>query len=107
MALLAIGFIIVVRRLKMADRQSLGFGLPTGEFVAQVFKALGFGILLMMPALLTMLVLDMRQPVGEPLSAIDWIKLALGAVITGLTVAVIEETFLRGAMQFAITRESG
>ena len=107
MALLAIGFVIVVRRLKMADRQSLGFGLPTREFIAQVFKALAFGILLMMPALLTMLVLDMRQWVGEPLSMIEWIKLALGAVITGLTVALIEETFLRGAMQFAITRESG
>jgi len=107
MALLAIGFVFVVRRLRMADRQSLGFGLPTGEFVAQVFKALGFGILLMMPALLTMLALDMRQLVGEPLSVIEWIKLAVGAVITGLTVALIEETFLRGAMQFAITRESG
>ena len=107
MALLAIGFVIVVRRLRMADRQSLGFGLPTGEFVAQVFKALGFGALLMMPALLTMLMLDMRQLAGEPLSVIEWIKLALGAVITGLTVALIEETFLRGAMQFAITRESG
>ena len=107
MALLAVGFVFVVRRLRMADRQSLGFGLPTGEFIAQVFKALGFGILLMMPALLTMLVLDMRQLVGEPLSVIEWIKLALGAVITGLTVALLEETFLRGAMQFAITRESG
>ena len=68
MALLTIGFIVVVRRLKMADRQSLGFGLPTGEFIAQVFKALGFGIVLMMPALVTMLLLDMRQLVGEPLS---------------------------------------
>ena len=107
MALLAIGFVYVVRHLRMADRQSLGFGLPAAQFVAQVFKALAFGILLMMPALLTMLVLDMRQLVGEPLSAIEWIKLGLGAVITGLTVALIEETFLRGAMQFAITRESG
>lgn len=107
MALLAIGFIFVVRKLKMADRQSLGFGLPTGQFVAQVFRALGFGMLLMLPALMTMLVLDMRQWAGDPLSALEWVKLALGAVITGLTVALIEETFLRGAMQFAITRESG
>jgi membrane protease YdiL (CAAX protease family) len=107
MLLLTIGFVIVVRRLKMADRQSLGFGLPMRTFIAQVFKALLFGIVLMMPALITMLLLDMRQLVGEPLNALQWIRLALGAVLTGLTVALIEETFLRGAMQFAITRESG
>ena len=72
-----------------------------------MFKALALGIVLMMPALITMLLLDMRQLVGEPLSALQWARLALGAVLTGLTVALIEETFLRGAMQFAITRESG
>jgi membrane protease YdiL (CAAX protease family) len=31
----------------------------------------------------------------------------LSGIVTGLTVALIEETFLRGAMQTAITRESG
>jgi len=107
MGLLTVGFIIAVRRLKIADRQSLGFGLPTGEFIAEVFKALLLGAALMMPALITMLLLDMRELVGEPLSVTQWALLILGAVITGLTVALIEETFLRGAMQFAITRESG
>jgi membrane protease YdiL (CAAX protease family) len=107
MLLLAVGFILVVRWLRMADRQSLGFGLPWGEFAAEVGKALALGIVLMMPALITMLLLDMREFVGEPLSALQWVSLAMGAIITGLTVALIEETFLRGAMQFAITRESG
>ena len=107
MGLLTIGFIIVVRRLKMADRQSLGFGLPAGEFIAEVFKALLLGAALMMPALITMVLLDMRVLVGDPLSVMQWFLLIVGAVITGLTVALIEETFLRGAMQFAITRESG
>jgi len=107
MLLLTIGFIVAVRRLKMADRQSLGFGLPPREFLAEVFKALVFGIVLMMPALFTMLLLDMRELVGEPLDALQWVRLAVGAILTGLTVALIEETFLRGAMQFAITRESG
>ena len=107
MGLLAVGFVIAVRRLKMADRESLGFGLPTGEFIAEVFKALLLGAVLMMPALITMLLLDMRELVGEPLSVVQWALLILGAIITGLTVALIEETFLRGAMQFAITRESG
>ena len=107
MLLLAVGFVIAVRWLKMADRQSLGFGLPAGKFVAEVSKALVLGIVLMMPALISMLLLDMRELIGEPMNALQWARLALGAIITGLTVALIEETFLRGAMQFAITRESG
>ncbi|HEU4779124.1 MAG TPA: CPBP family intramembrane glutamic endopeptidase [Steroidobacteraceae bacterium] len=107
MLLLTIGFILVVRWLGMADRKSLGFGLPFWKFAGEVGKALALGIVLMMPALITMLVLDMRELVGEPLSMVQWVRLALGAIITGLTVALIEETFLRGAMQFAITRESG
>jgi membrane protease YdiL (CAAX protease family) len=54
-----------------------------------------------------MVALDMRQLVGEPLDVEHWVRLILSGIITGLTVALIEETFLRGAMQTAITRESG
>jgi membrane protease YdiL (CAAX protease family) len=107
MLLLAIGFFIALRRLKIADLKSLGYGLPPGKFLSEVGKAVFFGALLMMPALLTMIAFDMRDLVGAPLDAEHWIRLALSGLVTGLTVAFIEETFLRGAMQTAITRESG
>lgn len=107
MLLLVVGFVVAARRLKVADRHSLGFGLPFGQFVTEVGKAVFFGVLLMMPALVTMIALDMRQPVGEPMDVEQWIRLAVGGIVTGLTVALIEETFLRGAMQTAIARESG
>jgi membrane protease YdiL (CAAX protease family) len=54
-----------------------------------------------------MIAFDMRQLVGAPLDVEHWIRLALSGIVTGLTVAFIEETFLRGAMQTAIARESG
>jgi len=107
MLLLAVGFIIAARRLKVADRQSLGYGLPWPKFVAETAKALFFGSLLMLPALLTMIAFDMRKLIGAPMDAEHWMRLALSGIVTGLTVAFIEETFLRGAMQTAITRESG
>ena len=92
----------------MADRKSLGFDLPAGKFAAEVGKAVFFGALLMMPAVLTMIAFDMLEPAGKkPLDAARWVHLVLGGVITGLTVAFIEETFLRGAMLTAIRRESG
>lgn len=108
MALLVVGFIFVARRLKIADRHSLGFGLPWGRFTAQVGKAAFFGALLMMPAVLTMIAFDMLQPDRDrPLNPEQWVRLVLSGVFTGLTVAFIEETFLRGAMLTAIKRESG
>ena len=61
----------------------------------------------MLPVLATMIAFDMRQSVGVPLSPYLWFRLALSGIITGLTVAFIEETFLRGAMHTAIARESG
>jgi uncharacterized protein len=107
MALLIVGFVFVARRLAIADRHSLGFGLPWRPFVAEVGKAVFFGMLLMMPAVLTMIAFDMLEPDGDLLSAGQWVRLVLGGLITGLTVAFIEETFLRGAMLTAIKRESG
>ena len=65
-----------------------------------------FGALLMMPAVLTMIAFDLLKLAAKPRMR-GWVHLILGGVITGLTVSLIEETFLRGAMLTAITRESG
>ena len=108
MLTLLVGFLFVARRLQVADRASLGYGVPRGEF----FRGLGGGLLLgavtMLPVLATMVLLDMRElrPDFAP-GASHWLKLAFTGVATGLVVAFIEETFLRGAMMTAIARESG
>ena len=106
MALLIVGFIYAARHLKIADRKSLGFDLPWKKFATEVGKALFFGALLMMPAVLTMLAFDLLKPAAKP-PTVGWLHIVLGGVITGLTVSLIEETFLRGAMMTAIQRESG
>ncbi len=107
MLIVAIGFLLVVRRLGLADRRSLGYELPAGKFVAEVGKAVLLGTLLMMPALLTILALHVRTGIEESLGIAKWLHFVLGGLATGLAVAFIEETFLRGAMQTAIRRESG
>jgi membrane protease YdiL (CAAX protease family) len=62
----------------------------------------------MLPVLGTMVMFDMRalKPDVSPGIA-GWLQLVLAGVASGLVIALIEETFLRGAMQTAITRESG
>jgi membrane protease YdiL (CAAX protease family) len=105
---LLIGFMLVARRLKVADRASLGYVLPPGRFVAETAQAILLGVLLMLPVLVTMVLLGMRDVrQGLALDASGWLALIGMGLVTGLAVALIEETFLRGAMQTAITRESG
>lgn len=108
MLILLLGFILVARRLRVADRQSMGYGLRAGPFAREVGIGMLLGPALMLPVLATMILLDMRvlQPEGLA-GAAAWSRIILTGVITGLVVAFIEETFFRGAMQTAITRESG
>jgi membrane protease YdiL (CAAX protease family) len=103
-----VGFLFVARRLRVADRVSLGFGLPAPRFFSELGKALLLGAVLMLPVLATMVALDMRElKPGLALDAAGWVKLIGFGLATGLVVAFIEETAMRGAMQSAITRESG
>lgn len=108
MLILLVGFVFVARRLGVADRQSLGYGLPAGVFAREAALAFLAGALLMLPVVATMALLGMRElKPGLALEPQLLLGLVLTGAISGLVVAIIEETFLRGAMQTAITRESG
>jgi membrane protease YdiL (CAAX protease family) len=102
------GFLFIARRLRVSDRISLGYALPARPFFIELAKAFALGAVLMLPVLATMVALDMRElKSGLDLGAGDWLKLVLMACATGLVVAAIEETALRGVMHSAISRESG
>jgi hypothetical protein len=103
-----VGFLFVARRLKATDRTSLGYAPPARVFFVELAKALLLGAVLMLPVLATMVLFDMRElKSGLVLGAADWLQLILMACVTGLVVAFIEETALRGVMHSAIARESG
>jgi uncharacterized protein len=103
-----VGFLFVARRLKVDDRASLGFGLPFGQFMRELSKAFILGTVLMLPVLGTMVALDMRELKPDlGLDTAAWVKLIVFAFGTGLLVALIEETAMRGAMQTAIARDAG
>jgi uncharacterized protein len=103
-----VGFLLVARRLAVSDRVSLGYSLPARGFFVELGKAFLLGAVLMLPVLVTMVLLDMRElKPGLALEAGDWARLALLACGTGLVVALLEETAMRGVMHTAIARESG
>ena len=108
MLILVIGFVIVARRLRVADKQSMGYGLARPLFLREAGVGLALGVVTMLPIVIAMLALDMRDlREGVTLDTAIFIKLAFKGLLSGLAVAFIEETFLRGAMHSGIARESG
>lgn len=108
MLALAAGFILVARRLGLADRASLGFGLPRPLFVRELLIGLALGVatmLMIVAAMSALGLLAWSQAAG--LGAGGLAGLLLARLASALAVAFIEESFLRGAMYTAIERESG
>jgi membrane protease YdiL (CAAX protease family) len=108
MLTLAVGFFLVARRLGLSDRNSLGYAPPPRKFMREAAGAFAMGVVLMGVVVALMLLLHLRllRP-GVVLTAAKLGKLAGQGLLRGIAVALIEETFLRGAMWTGIARESG
>lgn len=108
MLILAVGFVAVARHLGLADRASLGYGLPRREFVRELSLGLALGLATMLAGVALMAVLGLLEWTHDAdTGAGALVRLILASALSGLAVALIEETFLRGAMHTAIQRESG
>jgi uncharacterized protein len=108
MLALLLGFIAVARHLGLADRASLGYGLPRRAFVRELAVGLVLGVATMVALVGLMSLLGLLD--WRPAAAVGTGTLAriiVSRLLSGLAVGFIEETFLRGAMQTAITRQSG
>jgi membrane protease YdiL (CAAX protease family) len=108
MLALLIGFVSAARRLGLADRASLGYGIAPRVFLREFLLALALGVGLMLAVVAVMFGMGIRiwQP-GVDLHSVVLARLAVKTFLSALTVAFIEETFLRGAMFSGIARESG
>jgi membrane protease YdiL (CAAX protease family) len=108
MLALLVGFVLLARRLKLADRASLGYGLARRAFVREMALGLLLGVVTLTLVVGAMSVLGLLD--WSRLATLDvatLLKLIVLRLFSGLAVAFIEETFLRGAMQTGIARESG
>jgi len=106
MLVLLIGLIVLLRRMQLTSKASLGYGLDRPRFIRVMLVSLGIGIVSMLPIIGMLLWLGIRNP-DASLTLAQAATLALKGLIGGLVVAFIEETFLRGAMHTAIEREQG
>ena len=108
MLALALGCVLLARSLRLTDRAALGYGAPSTVFLRELLLGFSLGAPLMALIVVVMVVLDLRvRRAGVTLDAATLAKLAAQGLLRGFAVALIEETFLRGAMFSAIAKESG
>ena len=103
-----VGFLFVAGRLRLADRASLGYGAPRGTFLRELLVGLALGVITMAAVAASMAalgLLDFGRAAGYGGGALT--ALVAKRLASGLAVALIEETALRGAMFAGIQRESG
>ncbi len=108
MLLLAVELVWLCRRLGLRHKRDFGYGLPRRRFVAQA--ALWGAIGCATGAAGAAFLLGTRNRIIDPglvLSAATACRLLLLGLSSGIAVALIEETVMRGAMHTAIERESG
>ena len=106
-ALILIGIWPLLLRLQLANRAALGYGVPSPLFVRALGIGWVLGVLILLGLLLALLGLGVRVPDPAP-GPWSWIAgKAVQALIGGLVIGVLEETFFRGALFAAIRRREG
>jgi hypothetical protein len=104
--LLLVGLVLAVRRLRLRTRADWGYGLPRARFLRQSGAGIAIGLATMLPMSLAIVALGIRA-LRPDLDAAQLGEGIATGLVTGLLVAIVEETFFRGLMFRAVSRESG
>lgn len=102
------GFILIIRHYAIADKSGLGYGLPRSAFIKDLLSGWlsGFLILLLLSAVLLLLGVRVAKPPVEELLFLLF-KTTLVALLAGLLIGFIEETFFRGGLFGVIRKHHG
>jgi len=105
--LILLGIWPLLLRLQLANRADLGYGASRPAFLRALGLGWVLGVLILLGLALALLGLAVRVPDPEP-GSWSWIAgTAAQALIGGLLVGFLEETFFRGAVFAAIRRRGG
>jgi membrane protease YdiL (CAAX protease family) len=103
--LMLLGLWPFLRMLALADRSNLGFAVPTERLRSQLLAGWLSGVAMMIAIVGLLLITGARIfETWEPGWVLDLTKTALRALVAGLLIALVEETFFRGALFAAIRR---
>lgn len=97
-----------LERLGLADRQALGYGAPRPAIVRAIPLGWIGGLAILGALVAALLVLDVRVPdPGDDGLIAGLAGAALKALVGGLLIGLLEETFFRGALYAGIRRRGG
>ena len=103
-----IGLWPFLKAMGLQDRGSLGYGVPRHLFLHALWRGWVGGMAILLILALTLLLLEIRVP--DPHGG-DWLsglaRRSLQALIAGLLIGFLEETFVRGALYAAVRRRGG
>lgn len=92
-------------RLRLWNGAVLGYVGPLPRFLSRAAIGLAAGITLMIVAVVPLFLLDLREwSARAPDAVAGWLQLAAKGLGSGIAVALIEETYFRGALQGALQR---
>jgi hypothetical protein len=96
------------RHLRLTRARDFGYGLPWRRFleVSCVWGAIGIATAAVGAAFLLATQLRVASPGFAP-TPLNFVRIFLVGLSSGIAVALLEETVIRGAMHTAIERESG
>jgi membrane protease YdiL (CAAX protease family) len=100
-----IGLFPVLKAMGVADRRSLGYATPRPGFLTALGLGWLSGVAILSALALALVALEVRTPEAKPLA--DLTSKIGRALIGGLLVAIMEETFFRGALYAAVARRAG
>jgi len=99
-----VGLVVLTRRLQLSNRESLGYGVPVHTFARQFASGWVAGVALMLPLVIALVTLHVRE--DKPGDG-ELVSLIVSALLSGIVIALIEETFFRGVLFTAVARTSG
>ena len=100
-------FVFLYKKFNFSTWRDLGYSTSKKQFYTDIIKGIGFGILIMSPVVIGLLITKNRIiDTGWELSALNIIDILTSALLSGLLIGLLEETLFRGAMLSAIKRQS-
>jgi len=106
--LILLGLWPFLKAMCLNDSRALGYAVSRPRFLNALWRSWLLGVALLWVLVLTLLLLEIRLPAGAANGRLPGlVAMSIRALITGLLIGLLEETFFRGALYSAIRRTGG
>ena len=106
MVIAILGFWPFLQLLGINNRNALGYSLEYRHFLQTLARGLLIGLMILIVLAILLVLSGARVPVPGEILPGDLLYAMLTGLLAGILIALIEETFFRGALQYGMRRSS-